>query len=87
MVDGLDPDQGRRYVGPDLDPNCLQGYQQMAKVAANMVNRDVRSVSCSIITIPLDQLDFQLIRQSLLGNLRHELSNQDLHNLAYALDG
>ena len=64
MVDGLDPDLGRRSVGPDLDTNCLQGYQQMAKVASNMVNRDVRSVSCSIITIPLDQLDFQLIRQS-----------------------
>ena len=23
-----DPDQARRFVGPDLDPNCLQGYQQ-----------------------------------------------------------
>ena len=21
---GLDPDQGRRFVGPDLGPNCLQ---------------------------------------------------------------
>ena len=24
LSDGLDPDQARQYVGPDLDPNCLQ---------------------------------------------------------------
>ena len=23
-----DPDQARHFVGPDLDPNCLQDYQQ-----------------------------------------------------------
>ena len=23
MSNGLDPDQNRHYVGPDLDPNCL----------------------------------------------------------------
>ena len=24
VSNGLGPDQNRRYVGPDLDPNCLQ---------------------------------------------------------------
>ena len=24
VSNGLDPDQDRKYVGPDLDPNCLQ---------------------------------------------------------------
>ena len=24
MSNGLDPDQARHSVGPDLDPNCLQ---------------------------------------------------------------
>ena len=24
MSNNLDPDQTRRFVGPDLDPNCLQ---------------------------------------------------------------
>ena len=24
VSNSLDPDQARRYVGPDLDPNCLQ---------------------------------------------------------------
>ena len=24
VINGLDPDQDRRYVGPDLGPNCLQ---------------------------------------------------------------
>ena len=29
-----DPDQARHFVGPDLDPNCLQRFQQMTKVDA-----------------------------------------------------
>ena len=24
MANSLDPDQARHFVGPDLDPNCLQ---------------------------------------------------------------
>ena len=28
VSNGLDPDQDRRYVGPDLGPNCFKGYQQ-----------------------------------------------------------
>ena len=26
MSNSLDPDQARRFVGPDLDTNCLQRY-------------------------------------------------------------
>ena len=28
MSNSLDPDQARRYVGPDLGPKCLQNFQQ-----------------------------------------------------------
>ena len=29
----MDPDQARRFVGPDLGPNCLQSYQQTTAAA------------------------------------------------------
>ena len=33
MSNSLHPDQARQFVGPDLDPNCLQKcYHQMTKV-------------------------------------------------------
>ena len=35
MSNSLDPDQARRFVGPDLGPNCLQKCQQMTKVATS----------------------------------------------------
>ena len=28
VLNSLDPDQARQYVGPDLGPNCFQGNQQ-----------------------------------------------------------
>ena len=34
MSNSLDPDQARQFVGPDLDPNCLQNLSaDMTKVA------------------------------------------------------
>ena len=30
MSNRLDPHQAQCFVGPDLDPNCLQKFQQMA---------------------------------------------------------
>ena len=35
VSNGLDPDQDRCHVGPDLGPNCLQSYQQTSKVPAS----------------------------------------------------
>ena len=35
MSNGLDADQDRHYVGPDLGPNCLQRLSAEDKVAAN----------------------------------------------------
>ena len=32
VSNGLDPDQDRHCVGPDVCPNCLQSYQQTTKV-------------------------------------------------------
>ena len=31
----MDPDQAQQNVRPDLDPNCSQSLQQMAKFAAS----------------------------------------------------
>ena len=42
----LDPGQDRRFVGPDLDPNCLQDYHESSKVTAikeRVKNRNVQS--------------------------------------------
>ena len=33
VSNSLDPDQARRFVGPDLCQNCFQDYQQMIKFA------------------------------------------------------
>ena len=36
----LDTDQARRFVGPDLGPNCVQRlYRQTSKVATNVKNQ------------------------------------------------
>ena len=46
MSNGLDPDQDRHSVSPDLSPNCLQNcYQQMTIVAAS--KEIVRVKRCS----------------------------------------
>ena len=42
----LDPDQTRRFVGPDLGPNCLQKYQQRTlggRVKYGMMQVQLRS--------------------------------------------
>ena len=31
MSNGLDQEQDRHFVSPDLDPNCLQSYKQTKK--------------------------------------------------------
>ena len=35
VLNSLDPDQDRQNIGPDLGPNCYQGYQQAREVAAS----------------------------------------------------
>ena len=35
VLSGLDPDQDRCFVGPDLGPNCLQRLSADAKVFAS----------------------------------------------------
>ena len=34
-VKHLDPDQDRHFVGPDLDPNCLQRLSESVKIVSN----------------------------------------------------
>ena len=45
MSNGLDPDQARRYVGPDLGPNCLQRLSTDDKVR----RWQARSYVCAIL--------------------------------------
>ena len=46
VSNGLDPDQDRHSVSPDLSPNCLQNcYQQMTIVVAS--KEIVRVMRCS----------------------------------------
>ena len=33
VSNSMDPDLARRFVGPDLGPNCLQSYQQTTAAA------------------------------------------------------
>ena len=35
---GLDPDQARHFVGPDLGPNRLQNDQQTTAAGAELIN-------------------------------------------------
>ena len=57
MSNGLGPDRDRHFVGPYLDPNCLQtGNQQMATFAAS------KETECSLI-------EFQLSWIHILGKL------------------
>ena len=35
VSNGLDPDQDRQKVGPDLGPNCFKCYEQTTKVATS----------------------------------------------------
>ena len=46
MSNSLDPDQAKHFVGPDLGPNCFNGYQQMTLVGKELITRaDVQFVS------------------------------------------
>ena len=38
MSNGLDPDQDRRYVGPDLGPNCLSQFLGLFKYECNQLH-------------------------------------------------
>ena len=38
MSKGFDPDQDRRYVGPDLGPNCLQMSTTKVPASKDTVN-------------------------------------------------
>ena len=50
MSNSLDPDQARRFVGPDLGPNCLPRLsaddtgRQRVKLQQNKINKDQKGV-------------------------------------------
>ena len=47
VSNSLDPDQSRRFVGPDLGPNGLQSYQQTTNFATSglRVNAKLNNIS------------------------------------------
>ena len=58
----LDPDQARRFVGPDLDPNCLQRLSAVGK------SRQVFCSKTSIICVCLQCVSADnTSRQSILN--------------------
>ena len=38
-VNSLDPDQARRFVRPDLGPNCLENYQAYDNTCSMLMKR------------------------------------------------
>ena len=42
----LDPDQARRFVGPDLGPNCLQRFSADERQKSPLAGKDVKGI-CS----------------------------------------
>ena len=42
MLNSLDPDQARHFVGPDLGPNCLHGLSADDKTP--LVGRELNSI-------------------------------------------
>ena len=49
MSNSLDPDQARRFVGPDLGPNC-QGYQQTTLVDKKLMHGTLWKHLCTKVT-------------------------------------
>ena len=43
MSNGLDPDQARRSVGPDLGPNCLQRLLADKNIINYQIRRRIRT--------------------------------------------
>ena len=41
MPISVDPDQGRRSVGPDLGPNCCKGVQETTKSSKKRVMSEI----------------------------------------------
>ena len=48
LSNGLNPDQARRFVGPDLILNCLQDFQQTTKIADGR-----QSVNLLFVVVPM----------------------------------
>ena len=51
LSNGLDPDQDRRSVGPDLDPNRLQGLSAVDTSREGVAASFERSVPFVFVTI------------------------------------
>ena len=65
MSNSLDPDQARRFVGPDLGPNCLPRLSAddtgRQRVKVDPCDKDVwRSHACSLMWMMLLHLHVNL---------------------------
>ena len=62
VSNSLDPDQARHFVGPDLDPNCLQ------RLSADDTSRQIQLHSdlslCCFNTICSTQCLFKIVKRS-----------------------
>ena len=62
MSNSLDPDQARHYVGPDLDPNCLQRLS-----ADDTSSQRVYFILSTLMQWPLPSFDMGLINYIMEG--------------------
>ena len=51
VSNGLDPDQDRHFVGPDLGQTICKGYQQTTKVTASKGGLTMRGLQSKQITL------------------------------------
>ena len=52
---GLDPDQARQFVRPDLGPNCLPNYQQTTVVDKELrINAYISEICNLMLQVVLD---------------------------------
>ena len=42
VSNGFEPDQDQRYVGPDLDPNCLQRLSAVIASKARVKSQNIK---------------------------------------------
>ena len=79
VSNSLDPDQARHFVGPDLDPNCLEKLSAEDTSMQRVTSWFQVPFSHILYTLPYISRAFGTFR---LSYFRKKFNNHDLNNLA-----
>ena len=60
VSNSLDPDQGQQFVGPDLDPNCLQRFLAEDKSHRLLSKARVHSAPNASLQVSISDLMYNL---------------------------